>query len=434
MGTRSVTKNRLLLAALAFLPSCRGCAEVPAPSPSFFLAKQPVKPASSPLAKASEDARPAWAASLDGQPHGFAPQVHELDKAWSRALSSGPVPAPDKGVLLCEVKYSAETDPRSGPIGSDPDLSLLIDVGGGGELRAWGGNNQRSAYFSVPQPELSPGAVLRVHLFDRNWGSQADESLGTLTATWQGTVPLTAANPPRSLTCSFLAPAAVAELAEDAAQTASRRLEAVGAQPLSHPLVPGYEHSATWWNLLLTDADRAIAHVAAFVGWAHPQVRPLVAEREAVSTAKRVAAQRLVAEKRAALSPGLPSRGSSFEALATGVDCQKGPGEVDDRGCGILLDIVALDKQLAISNPNGIAGAHCVVLLDDGSTVDNQNLSWHVRRGNRLGSDHFWEGQAEKGEHLVVSVATKPALRPTGARPALFLLVKKQDVLVVRIP
>lgn len=235
--------------------------------------------------------------------------------------------------------------------------------------------------------------------------------------------------PPAQLDLCVLEPAALAERAEDAAQTASRRLEAVRAKPLSHPRVPGDEHSATWWNLLLTDADRAIAHVAAFVGWAHPQVRLLVAERDAVS-----AAPRLVAEQRAALAPGQPSRGPRFEALATGVDCEKGPGEVDDRGCGIILDIVALDKQLAISHPNGIAGAHCVVLLDDGSTVDNQSRSWYVRRGNRLGRDPSWEGQAEKAEHLVVSVATKPALRPTGARPARFLVVNKQDVLVVRIP
>ena len=235
---------------------------------------------------------------------------------------------------------------------------------------------------------------------------------------------------------------AVSELLEEAAQKASRRLADVRSKPLSHPLVPGYAHTATWWNRLMADADRGIANVAAFVGWAHPQVRALVAERDAVNSAKRAAAQQLVAEKRAALAPGGPSRGPSFEVLATGVDCTKrsgasfrlASGSVDEQTCKIVLDVVALDRKLSIGNPNGIVGARCVVLLDDGSAVDNQDLSWEVRKGNRLGDDSFWEGQADKAEHLIVAVATTPGLRSTGPRPALFLLLSKKDVLVARIP
>lgn len=70
----------------------------------------------------------------------------------------------------------------------------------------------------------------------------------------------------------------------------------------------------------------------------------------------------------------------------------------------------------------------------DGSAVDKQNLSWEVRKGKRLRDDPFWEGQADKAEHLIVAVATKPGLRSTGPRPALVLLLSKKDVLVVRIP
>lgn len=325
---------------------------------------------------------------MGGYDHGYAPQAYSIENPWSKALESGAVPSPETGMLVCQAKYDAETDPRSGPIGNDPDLSLQIDVGGGGELRSWGANNTRNTWFSVPQPELTPGATLRVHFHDRNWGKQADEKLGTLTATWNGVVPLSASDPPRSMTCAFL------------------------------------------------------ANVAAFVGGAHPQVRALVTERDAVSSAKQAAAQQLVAEKRAALDPGVPCRGPSFEVSATGVDGTKrsgasfrsASGSVDEPTCTIVLDVVALDRKLSIGNPNGIDGARCVVLLDDGSAVDNQNLSWEVRKGNRSGDDPFWEGQAEKGEHLIVAVATKPGLRPTGPRPALFLLLSKKDVLVVRIP
>lgn len=345
------------VAALAMLSSCRGCAESAPKPPPFLLSNQQVKPATSPLAKASEDARPAWAERMDGHAHGYAPQAGSFKELWTRALPSGAVPAPEKGLLVCQVKYGSQTDPRSGPIGKDPDLSLLIDVGGGGELRAWGKENTQSAWFSVPQPELTPGAVLRVHFFDRNFGSQPDEKLGALAATWTGTVPLSAVDQVRSLTCSFIEPANVAELVEEAAQRADRTLAEIRSKPLSHPLVPGYETSVTWWNLLMADADRRIAGVAALVGWTHPQVRRLVAERDAVDAAKRAAAQQLVAEKRAALAPGVPSRGHGFEVLATGVDCAKGPDAADDPGCKIVLDVVALDKRLEISNPLGIAGA-----------------------------------------------------------------------------
>src|SRR5262249_31949393 len=155
-----------------------------------------------------------------------------------------------------------------------------------------------------------------------------------------------------------------------------------------------------------------------------PQVRRLVVERDAVSSAKHAAGQRLVEQKRAALVPGVPRRGHGFEALAMGVDCANGPDAKDDPGCKIVLDVVGLDQQLQIGNPNGIDQAQCVVLFADGAAVDNQNLGWEVRKGNRLGNDHWWAGQAEKGEHVIVAVATKPALRPAGPRPLLFLLAE----------
>lgn len=47
-------------------------------------------------------------------------------------------------MLVCQATYDVETDPRSGPIGTEPDLSLQIDAACGGELRSWGANNTKS--------------------------------------------------------------------------------------------------------------------------------------------------------------------------------------------------------------------------------------------------------------------------------------------------
>ena len=184
----------------------------------------------------------------------------------------------------------------------------------------------------------------------------------------------------------------------------------------------------------MEDANRRIAGLAGLVGWASPRVQGLVGEREAVSGSKRAAGQRLVAQKRASLAPGACSRSPGFEVRAMGVDCANSLDAQDDPGCKIVLDVVGLDKKLAIDHTIGIDGAHCVVLFADGGAIDNQNLAWEVRRGNRLGNGHSWEGQAEKGEHVVVAVSTKPAVRQAGPQPVLLLLLEKQESLIVRIP
>lgn len=228
----------------------------------------------------------------------------------------------DRDLLLCDVLIR---DGKNFDTFADPDPSATVTLGGRKPLYVRGGEDTTSMLFSIPNASIQRGERFELFLVDRDVTS--DDTIGEVSATYEGDSPLALEHDNFRAVCHLIPREAVEPMAVRALKAADHALVDFPGDAKPNPLEDDLNHPSDAYN----GARTSIGAAAALVGWGDSRVKERVKRLDDAEAAWRKEAARSLKAQVKQASPGAwadVSKGGGLEARLTQLRCP----EVDAKG------------------------------------------------------------------------------------------------------